>query len=382
MRKSGTVNLRDTNLFYDSFRDYFYDRSSQRYSSWVYDCMDIWGKHFAKVGFRLYEVNDEGTLQEIFRHPIIDIFSRPNDFQSWWEIKYRIAQHFAIYGNSYFLKLRDRMNVPRAIIQLQPGRIEPISSEREYISYYRYFVGTSQGMTQRVPLRSAQNDRGGFIKLNKNDIIHLRYPDPDNLIKGRPVIANILDQNEVDILQTAYQKKFYKNGGFLGMTFTTEQELTQGSFDRAKQQLSEAYGGLNNAFKVALFEKGLKPIKAAYSIRDMEIKTQRELTRDEISAAFQVNQFLMGMGELINRATAQTALFQFISGVIDPLMYYIDDVLTKNLAHSDFGEHLFIKHDISNLRDVEKDLEYYKNGLELGWLTINEVRKWEDLQPI
>jgi phage portal protein BeeE len=114
----------------------------------------------------------------------------------------------------------------------------------------------------------------------------------------------------------------------------------------------------------------------------MELRTQRDLTRDEIAAAFQVNQFLLGMGELINRATAQTALFQFVSGVIDPLMYYIDDVLTKNLAHQDFGEHLFVKHDISSLRDVEKDLEYYRNGLELGWLTVNEVRKWEDLPII
>lgn len=327
--------------------------------------MDIWGKHFAKVEFRLFETSPSGAgLTEVSQHPIIDIIKRPNDFQTWWEIKYRIAQHFAIYGNSYFLKLRDKMGIPRQIIQLQPGRIEPRSSKTEFISFYEYYTGS------------------GYVNLDKNDVIHLRYPDPDNLIKGRPIIANIMDQNEVDLLQMAYQKKFYHNGGFLGMTFTTGQELTQGAFDRAKQQLSDAYGGLDNAFKVALFEQGLKPIKAAYSIRDMDIRTQRELTRDEIAAAFQVSQFLLGMGELINRATAQTALFQFISGVIDPLMYYIDDVFTKSLAHADFGEHLFIKHDISSLRDVDKDLEYYRNGLELGWLTINEVRKWENLPQV
>lgn len=373
-KKLGQIQLTEPSLFYRSFRDYFY-RRRQNFSSWVFDCMDLWGKHFAKVNFRLYRnTDDDGNYSEVRRHPILDMFNKPNDFQSWWEIKYRIAQHFALYGNSYFLKLRDRMGVPRSIVQLQPGRVEPISSRMQYISHYEYYI---------APPHSLPEGEGGSVKLNKGDVIHLRYPDPDNLIKGRAIISNILDQNEVDILQTAYQKKFYKEGGFLGLTFTTEQELSEPAFQRAKQELMNQYGGgAANSFKVALFEQGLKPIKAAYSIRDMDIKTQRELTRDEICAAFQVSQFLLGLGELINRATAETALFQFSHGVIDPLMTYVDDVFTKDLAQKDFDEDLFIQHDRAALADVETDLKYYENGLRNGWLTVEEVREWENLKPI
>jgi HK97 family phage portal protein len=357
-RKS--VSLRDSLLFHDTFGNYY--RTSQKYSSWVFDCMDIWGKHFAKVVFRLYEKNVGGSLSEVLTHPVLDIFSRPNEFQTWWEIKYRIAQHFSLYGNSYILKLRDAMNVPREMMQIHPSRIEPIASSKSYISHYEYFTGREK------------------IKLEKSDIIHLRYPDPDNMIKGRAVIASVLDQSDVDLLQTAYQKKFYREGGFLGLTFSTEQELTEQSFERAKRELQQNYGnGLKNSFRVALFERGLQPVKAAYSIKDLDIKLQRELTRDEISAAFQVNQFLLGMGELINRATAETALFQFTNGVIEPLMFYIDDVFTKDLLHADFGTEYFIRHDPSPLRDMEADLKYYENGLKNGWLTVEEVRRWENL---
>ena len=63
-------------------------------------------------------------------------------------------------------------------------------------------------------------------------------------------------------------------------------------------------------------------------------------------------------------------------------MTYIDDILTKDLARKDFDEELFIQHDRAALSDVETDLKYYENGLRNGWLTVEEVREWENLKPI
>src|SRR5512145_1312671 len=118
-RKGYTIGLSDYNLFARTFAGYF-GSSSPEYSGWVAACADVWGKYFAKVKFRLY---DERTGDEVTKHPVTDIFSSPNDFQTWWEIKYRIAQNFVIHGSSYLLKLRDKMGVPRRIIQLHPERV-------------------------------------------------------------------------------------------------------------------------------------------------------------------------------------------------------------------------------------------------------------------
>lgn len=354
--KGFSIGLSGHNLFAKTFSGYF-NASHANYSGWVAACADVWGKYFAKVKFRLY---DKSTGDEITSHPLTDIFSDPNDLQTWWEIKYRIAQNFIIHGSSYLLKLRDAINVPRSVIQLHPDRITSFPQGKEYIDHYQYNTGAE------------------LIRLNREDIIHFRYPDPNDHISGRPVISNILNQLEVDKFQTAYQKKFYKEGGFYGAAFSTEQKMSRESFDRMVQHISDRFGGgSENSYRVAVFEQGLKPIPGAYSIRDMDISSQRALTQKEICAAFQVNKLLLGESELIQRGNADTVIYLFCTSVIDPIMDYIDDVLTKDIARADFGDDYFIKHDKVASRDIDLDLKYYESGLKHGWLSVDEVREME-----
>jgi len=360
-RKGFTVGLGDHNLFAKTFAGYF-NSDYANYSGWVAACADVWGKYFAKVKFRLY---DGSTGDEVVSHPIAKIFSSPNDFQTWWEIKYRIAQNFIIFGNSYLLKLRDSIGVPRQLVQLHPDRITSYPANIERIDYYEYNTGTS------------------VARLNREDVIHLRYPDPSDHLNGRPVISGILNQLEVDKFQTAYQKKFYKEGGFYGAAFSTEQKMSRESFDRMVQHISERYtGGSENAYRVAVFEQGLKPIPGAYSIKDMDISSQRALTQKEICSAFHVNKLLLGESELIQRGNADTVIYLFCTSVIDPLMDYIDDVFTKDFARPDFGDDYFVKHDKVATRDIELDLRYYESGLKHGWLSKDEVRELEGFSAL
>lgn len=325
---------------------------------WVAACADVWGKSFTKGVFRIYDGADE-----IEDHPFVDIQKRPNSFQTWWEIKYRIAQNFIIYGNSFLLKLRDRLGTPRALVQLHPDRMDTKPYGKEQIDVYVY--------NALAP-----------IEIPKEDIIHFRYPDPDNYIKGRPVLNNVLNQLEIDKFQTAYQKKFYAEGGFYGATFSTDQKMTKESFSRMRDELIANYGGgSDNAYKVALFEQGLKPIPAAYSIKDMDIAAQRQLTQQEICNAFQVNKLLLGESELIQRGNADTVFYVFYSMVADPLLSYLDEVFTSQLMVTDFSEDYKVKHDELASKDIELDLKYYHEGLTDGWLSPNEVREQEGFQP-
>lgn len=270
---------------------------------------------------------------------------------------------FAIEGNSYLYKLRDKLGIPRAVIQLHPDRIQTYPYNLEQIDHYIYNAGSS------------------LVNIPKEDIVHFRSPSQNNYIKGTPIISRIESLREVEELQLAYRKKFYQSGGFLGATFTTEQKMSTASFDNAYKMLQDKYGGSDNAFQVALFEQGLKPIPTAYSIRDMQMKDERQLNRDEILAAFKVNKLLLGQSELIQRGNADTVLYVFFSTVIDPLMDYFDEVLTNQLLTQDFSINgstpYYIRHDNMAQRDIEQDLKYYDNGLKNGWLLPSQVQAEE-----
>lgn len=359
--KSADVKLHSGSQFYKTFSNWLENTTGgERNTGYVASCANIWGLSFAKAKHRLY---DKSNNKELTSHPFNDLMSKPNWFQTSWEQRYRIATDFIYEGNSYFLKLRDSLRVPRALIQLHPDRISTQPYNYEKIDYYEYNTGSN------------------LIKIDKEDMLHFRLPAYNNYIKGAPLISKIADLKDIEKMQIAYRKQYYKQGGFLGAVFTTESKLNSDVFKRAKAELEANYSGsVENAFKVALFEQGLKPIPTAYSPRDMDMTAERNLNKEEILSVFGVNKLLFGQSDLIQRGNADTVYYVFYATIIDPMLDYIDDVYTTQLCHIDFDKDYFVKHDTLAKRDTELDLKYYENGIQNGWLTPNEVREMEGFQ--
>lgn len=356
--KSGKVGISSYSQFQKTFAGWLENISgSDRNTGYVASCANIWGLSFAKAKHRLY---DRSNGMEVLLHPFNDLMSKPNWFQTSWEQRYRIATDFIYEGNSYFLKLRDSLRVPRALVQLHPERITTQPYNYEKIDYYEYNTGSD------------------IIKLEKEDVLHFRLPSLSSYIKGTPLLAKIADVRDIEKMQIAYRKQFYKQGGFLGAVFTTEQKMNSDVFKRAKSELEKNYAGsVENSFKVALFEQGLKPIPTAYSPKDMDMTAERNLNKEEILSVFGVNKLLFGQSEQIQRGNADTVYYVFYATIIDPLLDYIDEVFTSQLCHTDFDSDYFVKHDTLAGRDVELDLRYYESGLQNGWLTPDEVRELE-----
>jgi HK97 family phage portal protein len=326
------------------------------------------GNYLAKGKFRLYKKqkqNGKIYLYEVYDHPFLDLWSKPNEFQTTWEVKYYTGVYLAVFGNLYLLVLKSVLDgKPRALIMLDPSRVEPISSKTNYVDYYEYNLGSEK------------------VKLSVNEIIHFRFPSRYSIVKGSPILDELRDVIETDKLQQRLTKDFYEKGGFLGATFTTNASLGTQAFERARKQLMEKYQGSENAFKVALFEQGLQPIKAAYSIRDMDLTNQRKLVQEEILMAFRIPKLLMGASaEGYTKASAEAAEYTYAQSMIDPLLGYMSEVLT-DFVKKNYGADLVVKHDSVAPKDVERNLNYYKGMMGIGAITINEVRAEEDFEPL
>lgn len=357
------INVTDSKAFYTEYGDYFRPQGDVD-TGYVAACLNTMGNYFAKAKFRVYERNN-GELTEVIDHPFLDLLAQPNNFQIGWELKYFIGLYLGVKGNYYLLVLKGLASgKPKELIMLDPMRVRPVSSKTEYISHYEYDMGSKK------------------VQLSPDEVIHIRYPYAGSLVEGKALIEGIRDIIDVDKAQQALTKKFYKEGGFLGLTFTTKDTLTNSAFERAVKQLKEKYAGSENAFKVAVFEQGLEPIKAAYSIKDMELSVQRKLTQEEILSAFRIPKLLLGgTAEGYTKASAEAAEYTYAQTMIDPLLSYIDEVFTKYIKQL-YDDNLIVKHDSVAPKDIERKLNYYKEMVGIGALTINEVRYEEDYEEL
>src|SRR5574343_1336722 len=113
----------------------------------------------------------------------------------------------------------------------------------------------------------------------------------------------------------------------------------------------------------------------------MQFGETRKITQEEIFTAFKVPKILVGIGESVNRTTAEASQYQFTSGVIDPILSYVDEVLTLDFQ-KEFNRNLIVQHDTLAPKDVEGKLSYYDKMTKMGAMTINEVRAEEGLNAL
>lgn len=319
--------------------------------------MDTWGLYFGKAKFRMYEQRGN-EFNEVFNHNGLLLFKRPNPYHHWFYYAYNIPTHWGLFGVAYFRALRNPMGKIVGYQMLYPPLVSRKSINNEYLSYYEY------------------NDGTNTLKIEPKDMIELPYPNPNGDGSYSPILEGVLEEQVIAKYILAYTKKFYEEGGFLGLTFSTTANLSKQDFTKLRDALEERYGKQKNAFKVTLTDNGLVPIKSAYSMKDADVTQLRKDLDRAIYNAFKVGDILVGSAEAANRSNAEAVIYQFTSGVVDPLLSYMDSILTRHIQN-EYGDKYTIEHDSLAPKDQEASLKYYESGLKNGWLTIDEVREME-----
>ncbi len=184
------ISIRDGKAVIDTFGDYFELSKGSGQTGYVASCLNTMGNYFAGSKVRLYR-KVKGSLREIDNHDFLDLWDAPNNFQVNWELKYFMGVYFGVFGNYYLLVLKGASSgKPRQLILLDPSRVTPKSSKTDWIAYYEYNMGTEK------------------IRLEPDEVIHLRYPYSGSVTEGRPIIHSIEDIIDVDKYQQQLTKKF------------------------------------------------------------------------------------------------------------------------------------------------------------------------------
>lgn len=350
----------DAMIILDVVNEWLGASKEDSYFGAVYNAVSTWGLFFSKAKFRVYKQNKVG-IEEILDDEALKLFKEPNYYETWWEMCYKIPALFGIFGRAFIIVLRkgglEDAKGKIVSFELMPPRVINVRYENNQINYY--FVGN--GKERKIP--------------NEN-VIDLRYPNPFKMLEGHPIIESVLNIQQIEKIQEMYMKEYWVTGGFMGLTFTTEQELTKQQYESIYNRLIEKYSGSKRAFKLGLLTNGLKPIKTSYSMREHDMSGQRKYIRDEIYEAFKVSNIMVGGGDNYNRAVAEAQIFQFTSNVIDPILSYIDATLTK-FIQKNYNKDYIVIHDTIAPKDILLKLRYYESGLKNGWLVLNEVREME-----
>lgn len=332
--------------------------------NWVYVSVDKIAEALANSSYKLMKFKKDDEDEEVFDHPLLDVLDKPNNMMSGADLMYHTAAHLELTGNAYWL--HDDRN-PRQLLALLPHHTKiKMSDGLMDIRGYEYRVGT-------------------FVQqYNVEQILHHKYPNPKNPLKGRGTLANIAEWVDVDSFATEFNRKFFINGGVVGGVLHT-QATTQDALNLAKEAWESRHQGASNSHKTSVLPKDITYEEAKRTQKDMEFNQSLITTRNNILAAFGVPKSVVGISETgDSKSDAEAAHFAFMFFTVKPKITRLERFLNENfIPLFDNAEDLYIKFDDPVPENKEARLNEKKTELAgQAWKTVNEIRGEEGLPEL
>lgn len=329
----------------------------------VFACVRVLAETFAVLPFCLYE-RSAGVAKPVLDHWLTRLLRRPNDYQNGFEWREMIMGHLALRGNAYN---RTTISAVGEIVNLMPIHPDRVKPELLPGGDYRYRVRQASGPDEI---------------LTRDQIWHLRGLSSDG-ISGLSPIELARETIGLGISAQEYGARFFQNdarpgGGWIEFPGNFKEKAARQQFVDSWQA---AQAGVNR-HKTAVLEFGMKYHELGIKNNDAQFLETRQFQVTDIARIFRMPPHLIGdLTRSTNNNIEQQSL-EFVTFTMTPWAERWEAAIENDLLLD--GEGLDVEFDFANLLrgDQAARAEFYTSGITNGWLTRNEARAKENLNPI
>ena len=309
------------------------------------------------IAFHPWHIVHKQTRKQVenMDENVVQIFKNPNPMQTWLDFVEELVWFWIPMGNGFLWKRKSLLpGQPMQLWVLRPDRIEIIPDDELGIKEYRYNA-----------------DGAKPIIFPRDEIVHLKFPNPKHPFWGLGKIEIAPRLFEMDIAAADYALRFFQNDATPGGTLETDKHLSDESWERLKEEYAEGYQGEKRAHRLAILEDGVKFVSHNMGPREAQFSETRKSIRDTILSLLGVPPIEAGITEGSNRATAFIQKWLFQRNTIAPLLRRLQMKLT--LIAELFGPFEFEFEELIQ-EDDQEDAGIAAQYFMVGAITPNEIR--------
>ena len=348
------------------------DEKSAMQIATVYACVRLLAETVAGLPLHLYRYTGDGNGKEIAKdHPLYKILYRqPNPEMTSFSFREVMMVQLLLWGNCYAQIIRDGRNGIIGLYPLLPENMEVDRNDKGEI-YYIYHAYTDE----------APGETNKDIYFRSDEIFHVPGMGFNGLVGFSP-IAMMKNSPGTTLAVEKYGSSFFKNGAQPSGVLEHPGVLKDPS--KIRENWSSVYGGANNAHKVAVLEEGMQYKPISLPPEDSQFLSTREFGVEEICRIFRVPPHMV---QDLKRSTFNNIEHQGISFVQHTLMPWIvrfEQAIIKDLLIEQEQDQYFPKFNVDGLLrgDYQSRMQGYATGISNGFLSPNDVRNLEQLDPI
>jgi HK97 family phage portal protein len=309
---------------------------------------------------------DERTRADASDHWAYDLLRRkPNGWQKPHQFKRQLQANVLLRGNGLALKVPGATKGKvQALLPLHPSRVE-----------------TKQRDDLRIEHIWTRKD-GRQIPLQQEDVFHL-YDLTLNGYSGVTPLSYAREAIGTSIAMTEYAGRVLGKGARVSGSLQTDNGLSDKAWERLKESVEEFRSGGDREGEFMILEEGLKYEKMSLTLADLQWIESQKMSWVEIAMFYGVPPHMLGLTE--KSTSYGTGLEEQRQGFLD---FSVEDDLTMweegvnadligpGLIYARFNRSAFVK---ANLKTRYGAYQVGRNG---GWLSKNDIRELEDMNPI
>ena len=224
----------------------------------------------------------------------------------------------------------------------------------------------------------------GTQVLLADEMLHIRYRvAPDGILGlsplqlARETFSLAMTQQEQAARQS--RRSFRTEGAMI-----FPQTINADGKEAALNQLANRLDSEASTSGVLVLDGGAEWKSLSLSSKDAEFLDNRKLSNMDIARIFNVPPTVAGITDNATYSNVDGESRALVVRCLAPTAKRIEQALNASLLISSTGSKQTIEHDLAGLLrgDMKTRFEAYRIGREMGWLSANEIRAWENLPEI
>jgi len=345
----------------------YVDTESAIRTSTVYSCVRLLGDTISSLPMGAYVRRGRNRLSYASVYGATpEWVNKPNPESTRLEFIEQVITSLHLHGNAFILTVRDDNNEVVELYVLNPNevRIERLGAGEPLV----YRVKEENGLYDRV--------------LTNNELLHIPlFRLPGSHYGLSPIGACRMSIGIAQASDT-YAASYFGNAANPGGVIEVAGELNAEQAADISRNWQESHAGPYMSGKIGILSGGAAFKPLSLNAADAQLIEVRKFNVEDIARIFRVPLSLLGhpTSGAMSYASVEAQNLSFVQHSLRPLLERLEQSLSPLLPEPDG----FVRFNLDALLrgTTNERFEAYGKGLREGFLSLNDVRSYEDLSSL
>lgn len=337
----------------------------------VFDCARILGEDVGSLPLFMYKrLDPRGKIRDPSHHLYRPLHSVANPEMSAMTFRETLQGHLALWGNGYANIVRDRGGRVRELWPLRPDRMnvgrDPETGELQY----KYTLPKKAGFEQ--------------VPLTRHDVLHIPGLGFDGITGYNPIDL-FREAIALGLAMEEYGARFFGNDARPGLILEHPAKMKPDAVEQVRKSTEEKHQGLGKAHRLMILEEGVKIHEVGIPPATGQFLESRRFQITEIARMFRMPLQKLGVHDAgTSYASAEQFAQDYVTDTLRPWSIRWEQAIYMQLLSPADQETHFAEHLFGGLLRGDTKSRYgaYAIGRQWGWLSANDIREMENLNPV